>query len=136
MIQRIQSVWLLLAAACAVLTFKFSFYSGTVANEEGVNYLTATSTIFLLVLTTLLVVCCLVLIFMFKTRKRQLRLTIAAFLLSVLNIVLYFLEVKKFATGTYSLTAVLALAIPILLFLAARGIWKDEKLIKSLDRLR
>jgi hypothetical protein len=35
-----------------------------------------------------------------------------------------------------SLTAVLAFAPPILLILAANGIRKDEKLIKSLDRLR
>ena len=29
MIQRIQSVWLLLAAVCSFLTLKFEFYAGT-----------------------------------------------------------------------------------------------------------
>ena len=30
MLQRIQSIWLLLAAICALLTIKFSFYSGNI----------------------------------------------------------------------------------------------------------
>jgi hypothetical protein len=42
----------------------------------------------------------------------------------------------KFTTGTYSLTSLLYLAVPVCLFLAARGIRKDDKLVKSLDRLR
>jgi hypothetical protein len=35
-----------------------------------------------------------------------------------------------------SLTSVFALAIPVFLVLAINGMWKDEKLVKSLDRLR
>jgi hypothetical protein len=54
----------------------------------------------------------------------------------VINIVIYFSQLKKFTSGNISLTAVLAFAVPVLLLLAARGIWKDEKLMKSLDRLR
>jgi len=34
------------------------------------------------------------------------------------------------------LTAIFAIVVPILLILAMRGIRKDEKLVKSLDRLR
>lgn len=136
MIQRIQSVWLLLAAIAAVLSFKFSFYSGTMDGEEGTQYLLASSNLFLVVLTTLLAAGCLILIFLFKDRKRQLRLTIAATFISIVNTVLYFSQLKKFIDGAISLTAVFVLIIPILLFFAARGIWKDEKLIKSLDRLR
>lgn len=63
-------------------------------------------------------------------------LTLAAAGLSIINLIIYYMETKKFESGTYSLTAILSLAIPVLLVLAARGIWKDEKLVKSVDRLR
>lgn len=63
-------------------------------------------------------------------------LTATAAGLSIINIILYFNELKKFTSGNMSLTAVLALAIPVFLLLAINGIWKDEKLVKSLDRLR
>jgi hypothetical protein len=43
---------------------------------------------------------------------------------------------KKFTSGNMALTSVFALAIPVFLLLAISGIWKDEKLVKSLDRLR
>jgi hypothetical protein len=63
-------------------------------------------------------------------------LVAAAAGLSIINIVLYITELKKFSSGNMSLAAILALAIPVFLLLAIRGIWKDEKLVKSLDRLR
>ena len=63
-------------------------------------------------------------------------LTATAAGLSVINIILYFTELKKFVSGNVSLTALFAFAIPIFLVLAVNGIYKDEKLVKSLDRLR
>jgi hypothetical protein len=36
----------------------------------------------------------------------------------------------------YNLTSLLAVAIPVFLILAARNIYRDEKLVKSMDRLR
>ena len=63
-------------------------------------------------------------------------LTVAAAAIAVINIIIYFSEVKKFVSGNMSLTAILAFAIPIFLVLAVNGIYKDEKLVKSLDRLR
>ena len=139
MIQRIQTLWLLAATACAALTFKFSFYTGNKAGKDNLqefNSLTATTNIFILILTAILLGGCLFIIFLFKERKKQLRFTITTLLISVLNLVLYFSQLKKFTDGNLSLTSVLAFAIPVLLFFAARGIWKDEKLVKSLDRLR
>ena len=136
MIQRIQTLWLLAATACATLTFKFSFYSGNQDNLPDIKSLTATSNIFLITLTAILVAGSLFVIFLFTNRKKQLRFTILITLISIINLVIYFYQLKKFTSGTFSLTAVFAFAIPVLLFLAARGIWKDEKLVKSLDRLR
>jgi len=75
---------------------------------------------------------------MFKNRKRQLTITIVNTIFSIVLIVVYFLQIQKFdpGSGTLSLSSLFTLFIPIFLVLAARGIWKDEKLIKSLDRLR
>ena len=73
---------------------------------------------------------------MYKNRKQQIWLTVAAAGLSIINIILYFAELKKFVSGNMALTSVFALAIPVFLVFAMNGIWKDEKLVKSLDRLR
>lgn len=98
--------------------------------------LVASSNFLLVISTAVLVAGCLIIIFFYKKRKQQLWLTITAACLSIINLIIYFGEIKKFISGTFSLAAILAFAIPVVLFLAARGIWKDEKLVKSLDRLR
>jgi hypothetical protein len=100
--------------------------------------ITASSNIPLLILTVLLVVVMLVNIFNFKNRKLQLRITIGLILVSLLDIFLFYQASMKspIIGGTFALTSVLALAIPLLLVMAARGIIKDQKLIKSADRLR
>ena len=139
MIQRMQSLWLLAAAICAALTFKFSFYSGNTPDKNNLpkfENLVASSNFLLLIFTAVLVAGCLIIIFLYKDRKLQLQLSIAALILSIINLVIYFRQLKDFSSGNISLTAVLSFAIPVLLILAARGIRKDEKLVKSLDRLR
>ena len=75
-------------------------------------------------------------IFLFKKRPLQLRLCVLGIFLEALLIFLYFREVNTFTKGTYSLTAILHGVIVFSFFLAARGIFKDEKLIKDSDRLR
>ena len=139
MIQRIQTVWLFLSALFAALTYKFPFYTGNVINKEKVQVyenLVASSSFLLLIFTAVLVGGMIYIIFMYKNRKQQIWLTVGALGLSIINIILYFSELKKFISGNMSLTSVFALAIPVLLLLAINGIWKDEKLVKSLDRLR
>jgi hypothetical protein len=139
MLQRLQSLWLLLAAIFSFLTFKLPFYSGSKTIKGIVQpdvRLDAASQIFILVLTGLVILFCLIALFMYKNRRKQLTLTIINIIFSIVLLVLYFLEIGKFQTGIISLSCLFVLAIPIFLFMAARGIWKDEKLIKSLDRLR
>ena len=139
MIQRIQTVWLFLAALFAALTYKFPFYSGNIVNKENLHIfekLKASSNFLLLMFTAGLVAGTIFIIFMYKNRKQQMGLTAAAAGLSIINIILYFTELKKFISGNMSLTSVLALAIPVFLVLAINGMRKDEKLVKSLDRLR
>ena len=139
MIQRIQTVWLFLSAICAVLTYKFPFYSGNIIGKDNIQRyekLVASSNFLLLILTALLIGGAIIIVFLYKNRKQQFWLTMGAATLSIVNIIIYFSESKKFISGNMSLAAVLAFAIPIFLFVAANGIWKDEKLVKSLDRLR
>ncbi len=136
MIQRIQSVWLLLASACAFATFKLSFYSGT--NQKGIaDYqLNATENFLLIIVTAFIAILALFVIFLFKKRTLQLRLCVLGIFLEALLIFLYYREVQHFSTGTPSLTSILHSIILIAFFLAARAINKDEKLIKDSDRLR
>jgi hypothetical protein len=54
----------------------------------------------------------------------------------VIVFVLYFIETQKYTVGGYALTSVIVIAIPVLQILAAMSIYKDEKLVKSVDRLR
>ncbi|PYI90086.1 MAG: hypothetical protein DME97_18500 [Verrucomicrobia bacterium] len=89
-----------------------------------------------LIITCVLGMGCFIIIFFYKNRRLQFRLSIALLILSILNLVIYFTRLGKFLNGDLSFAAIFALTIPIFLFLAARGIRKDEKLIKSLDRLR
>lgn len=136
MLQRIQSIWLLLAAACAFLSFQFPFYSGT--NKELIpSYiLKGTETIPLILVTAAIGIIALICIFLYKNRKLQLRLTVLCIVLEALLIFLYYSQVKTFSGGTYALTALLQGCVVFFLFLAAKGINHDEKIIKDSNRLR
>jgi Domain of unknown function (DUF4293) len=141
MIQRIQSVWLLLAAVAAFLTLKLSFYSGNIIKEGQPKVfakLVATDSVLLAISSVAAGLLAVVAIFLFKDRKLQTRLSFVALLLSCLNLVLYYIQIKKFVPneGNYDLTAVVAIMIPVFLIFAIRGIYRDQKLVKSLDRLR
>jgi hypothetical protein len=139
MIQRIQTVWLFLAVLFAALTYKVPFYTGNIIGNDNVQryvILNATSNFILLILTAGFIAGTTAIIFLYKNRKQQLWLTVAAACLSIINLIIYFYEVKKFSSGNMSLTAILAFAMPVFLILAVNGIRKDQKLIKSLDRLR
>jgi hypothetical protein len=153
MLQRIQTVWMLLAAVCAALTFKFAFYSGNMAvganghvflEEKAAPVLgfgkdsAGAGSVLILVVTALIIAGTLINIFNFKARKKQLWITIGLLFLSLLNIFLYWWKsgVPPFTEGSYNLGVILSLAIPVFLFFAMRGIARDQKLVKSTDRLR
>ena len=136
MIQRIQSLWLLLAAACAFAGFKFSFYSGNKLNDPLLHQLNASSTLLLMISTIAVSGLAFINIFFFKKRKLQVWLCVLGILLEALLLFLYYRETINFAQGTYSLTAILQGVILIAFVLAARGINKDSKMVKDSDRLR
>lgn len=138
MIQRQQSLWLLLAAVASFLSFRHPFYTGNRMenNSSLFSELEAGSNLFLLVLTGISVLLAVITIFLYKNRKTQLKLAISGIVLSVLLFILYFIEIAKFDNGNFALTAVWVVAILAGYVMATRGIWKDEKLVKSLDKLR
>lgn len=140
MIQRIQTLWLAIAAAVSLLTIKFSVFSGIVIDSTGLRKwteLTAATNFLLLILTVGVAVTAGIVIFLYRDRKIQLRLSIIALIISLCNLILYYNEVRKFSPeGNYDLTSLFALSIPVFLVLAIMGIYKDEKLIRSADRLR
>ncbi|ATL46105.1 hypothetical protein COR50_02385 [Chitinophaga caeni] len=149
MIQRIQSLYLLMAAACGVATWFFDIWKGTfgTAPNADTTRVNAQSNFALFVLYMLIVALAAVCIFLYKNRKLQFKLTVINILLSIGALVLQYFVVQNYENSmqekgmilqksTYLPAAFLPIMLIILLILAARGIYKDEKLIKSLDRLR
>lgn len=136
MIQRIQSVYLLLVAVAATLgAFVFplwTFPNGTAAF--------AADTLWILLVFLAVVVLALAAIFMFKNRKNQ-------FIMNRLNLVLNLFLLGFFVYRSLSLSGGadapekgIGMLIPVFsivfLVLANRAIKKDEDLVKSVDRLR
>lgn len=140
MIQRLQTLWLLFAAVLAFATLKLSFFSGNqlLNNVKQFQRFTAMSSIFLMILTVAVAIAALIAIFLYKDRKQQLRISIVVLVVSLINVLLAYLQTKNFVAEewSYDVTSLIYIAIPVLLALAIRGIYKDEKLVKSADRLR
>ncbi len=141
MIQRVQTIWLLIAAISVFLTLKFSFYSGTLlkgtlVSQNSFHSVQATDNFILMVLTCALGSALIINIFLFKHRMLQFRICIIAILLEMLILFLYYRQTKLYSNGTIDIWAIFHLVTIIALILAARGIYKDEKLIKDSNRLR
>jgi hypothetical protein len=138
MIQRIQTLWLLLAAVFDAITFRFPFYNGDWTKDAVPNPvdLDADTTTPLLLITILTGALAFAAIFLFGNRKLQLKLAIVGLLLAIGMLVLYFLEMQNFTSGAIALSCIFHFAVAALYILAIKGIRNDEKLIKSLDRLR
>ncbi len=129
----------MLAATCSVLSFFFPFFGGAEQNATGtsgmMSTLNAGSSFFLIILTGASVLLSLVTIFLYKDRKLQFRLALTGLVISVLIVILFFSEIKMLP-GVIALSSVFVFLVPVFYFLAIRGIRKDEKLIKSLNKLR
>jgi hypothetical protein len=138
MIQRIQSVWLFLAAAFDAVTFRFPFYSGDWQKDAvpAVVDLNAQSTPWFTILSVIAGAIALATIFLFKNRKLQLKLCYLGIFLTLVLLTLYFLEINNFYSGNIALWAIFYFAILVSFILAVQGVRKDEKLIRSMDRFR
>ncbi len=156
MIQRIQSLYLLAATSIMTIFFGatlatfncdlglFSLKVAGIVDVEGVLFAPTAYLIFITGLATLLP---LVTIFLFKKRMLQLRLCVVEIILAIgvliIEGVYYYLGSRSFdvsalgdATSSISIAAALPIAVIIFSYLALRGIFKDEMLVKSLDRIR
>lgn len=136
MIQRIQSIYLLLAAGVAGgLPFVFNLWqtvNGTIIYAKDTTYALAG---FLISATVSIIS-----LFMFKNRKSQ-------FVINRLNIILNFILLIVFVYSSITTSGEseisekgVGMTLPIisivLLVLANKAIKKDEDLVKSVDRLR
>jgi len=146
MIQRIQSLWLFLAAMMNGLLFILPLYRFNYPNmvyspwqNEGVrNYIP------LFILAAIATVLPLVSIFFFKDRKRQRGMVWLSIISIFAFVAVMLMRVSNLRNGAltishfeYMLPGVLVtLGAMVFLVLALQGIRKDEKLIRSLDRLR
>lgn len=135
MIQRVQSLWLLAASICGFATLKMPYYVGSVGTAPAEEF-SAMSNILLLILTIAAAIVALVNIFLYNNRPLQLKIAFAGMGISLLNLVLYFVYTQKYDTGATALSAVFCYAVPVFFLMAIIGINKDEKLVKSVDRLR
>lgn len=152
MIQRIQTVYFLLAELLISTLFFFPF--AEIVGKEGKIYqldlkvfypdvVQKTSwmgnPLFLLGAVCLLLI--LVTIFQYKHRILQIRLAfVAVFLLVGLSgLIFYFgksAEKMVSGNGSLNLVALSPVIAAIIIYLAIRAIDKDEKLVRSIDRIR
>lgn len=127
-----------MAAVFAAITFKFPFYTGDWSKDavpSSIN-LDASTTIWLTIVTVITGALAFATIFLFSNRALQLKLTYAGIFLSIVLLTLYFAEVSNFSNGSMALWCIFHFAILAFFIMAARGIRHDQKLLKSLDRLR
>jgi branched-subunit amino acid transport protein AzlD len=75
-------------------------------------------------------------IFLFKNRRKQFWISFLGFLLSIGLIALFFHYTKNFQTGGISISSLVMVGAIIAFFFAMKGIRKDQKLIRDLNRLR
>lgn len=140
MIQRIQTVWLMLATTCVFLTMHFATYVGNAAANTNVAllYLNGKFSPFFVLVTTAVGVATMITIFLFKNRSLQIKINGVALLLHFVLLGLYFVQITKYAgVGVFALVGcVLHLAVIVFLIMAIRAIYKDSKLVKDSDRLR
>jgi hypothetical protein len=155
MIQRIQSIYFLLAGLTLLALFAFPLVHGVNVDSvvknikiDGVYELIngqpvrTVSFLMLTIATILLALVPIVAIFMFKNRKLQLALgyggilAIIGFSFWMSQTVQKFMNGATLRTDNYGIGMLLSSVSIVFLLLATKSIKNDEKLIKSADRLR
>ena len=152
MIQRIQSLYLVLAIAAMVLMFFFPF--AEILSVEGVVYTfefdglhnsnaeLVYQAVPLIILISIIVGILLVSIFLYKQRITQMRLNFINMILMLGYVGLGYYYVNHFSTElesvavNYELYDVLPFVAALFTYLAIRAIGKDEALVRSIDRIR
>jgi hypothetical protein len=154
MVQRIQTIWLAFAALVSgqlliehLLNFKDKWGVNYFIGFSGINKISDSGhelvekTLPISILLILIPLLSIITVFLFKARKLQLRVTFTTIILSISLIII---EIYYACIGLKQYDAELIpgiimffpLIVLIFLVLACIGITKDEKLLKSYDRLR
>ena len=147
MIQRKQTIWLLLATVVILLAFILPY--GINKSETPTlleTMLSAKNNMILMVLTIITSVASFFAIFQYKNRKMQMKLSIIPMITSVaiIGFEIYNTYIVKagneMVIGLIGSTLFIGIFIPVFaisfLALAYNGIKSDEKLIRDTDRLR
>ena len=141
MIQRRQTIWLLLAAITAFSYTQVPLFAGTLPDAIAKNFI-ATENLLLFALAVLIGLMAAAAIFLYKNRPMQIKLAMFGLLGSIALIALEVWLLDKFkldnavTTGSYAWGSLLPILMILFFIMAWSGIRKDQKLIKSLDRLR
>lgn len=147
MIQRIQTIYLLVAIVLIAITnllplASFQLPTGEVVNVSVISGDHRDLTLPILISSIVSVFLCGVSIFLYKNRKRQILFAYIS-LIPLLLIFGYFIGYSYGSgalAGHLSLVSVKGIILPIisvvLILLAVRKIKSDEKLVRSLDRIR
>lgn len=146
MIQRIQSILLLLAAIAVLALYQLPFGSSNQAIEASNLFndriFNLQDHIGLLILFTLAGLIAIIAIFMFRNRPLQLTLGRASIISNIIGIILGIVVFMQDSPNMADQTPneELGLGLPVLSIIfalfALRYINKDEKLVRSMDRLR
>lgn len=155
MIQRIQSVWLFLATTAIFALFLFPYVQ--VLNPDGTGRSIKVTGVYenlngqvvqtepflaLTIVTVIVALIPFIIIFFYKNRKLQITLSYITILL-IIGLSFWTAQVAKAQAGNislqlenYGLGVVLPPIAILFMILALKGIRKDDKLIRSADRLR
>jgi uncharacterized membrane protein len=145
MIQRIQTLFLFLAAACFAILFKAPMATSDKPTAQFLSdqVYTIQDHIALLGLTILGAVMALVTIFLYTNRKLQIKLGFGVMLTGIVLSLVSFLFLKNDPVSLDSTAHVkdqwgmfIPLVSVLLVVLANHFIRKDDQLVKSMDRLR
>jgi hypothetical protein len=143
MIQRIQSLWLLLSALIIALLSRLPIYTGTLGDGTVKELMTA-ERLHMMIVALLLIIFPLIAIFLFKNRKGQKQLIWIHILLNLLMLLFFYMAKGSFAddqspafvSSRYGIAVVIPVLSIILDVMAYNGIRADEKLIKAADKFR
>ena len=133
MIQRIQTIWLLLASAAAFSALRFPFYYTPQPFALEINGSAGYSTLISLAFSACL---SFITIFLYGNRMLQLKVVLINFLLSVLIGYFVYKIVVANPGGGFTLPSIALFVIPVLQIMAIVNIYKDNRKVKSADRLR
>ena len=152
MIQRIQTIYLVLATLILGLTFAFPFATYTIEqgdivfNAYGVSENVGEINTFFPYYITIALSMGLALFSLLQYKKRKVQITVGRFVYLLLAVTITFVFVDfyslsgKLEVESGMVSSGVGMFLPVaalpILFMANRNIRKDEDLIKSLDRLR